>query len=105
MSPSICRGIEGIMSSIVFHIIEYITVKTSFFIIENTLSLGYYIGCSAAGYIYSNLTSKNKNLNIKEEPEENIELDELKRNVIQLKIKVEQLEKDKDFHSQGSEKS
>jgi hypothetical protein len=84
------------MSSFVFHIIEYITVKTSFFIIENTLSFGYYIGASTASYIYSSVTSKNKSPNVNvnnNNNTEDIELDELKKNIIQLSRKVDELEK------------
>ena len=86
------------MSSIVFHIIEYITVKTSFFIIENTISIGYYIGSSAVSYIYSTVTNNVTN-NVKNEIEmkhnrpQDIELDELKNNIIQLRSKIEELEK------------
>ena len=85
------------MSSFVFHIIEYITVKTSFFIIENTFSLGYYIGSSAASYIYSSVTRPNKKdrdeMENKHNRPEDIELDELKHNIIQLRSKIDQLEK------------
>lgn len=83
------------MSSIVFHIIEYITVKSSFFVIENTFSVGYYIGSSAANYIYSIITRNNNNSSNEIEPmkKEDIELNEMKRNIIQLRIKLDELEK------------
>jgi len=83
------------MSLFVFHIIEYVTVKTSLFIIENTLSIGYYIGSSAASYIYSAVTNKNKSSDVKKENMCN-ELDELKKELIQLRKKVDELEKDKE---------
>lgn len=87
------------MATFVIHILEYITVKTSFFIIENTISIGYYIGSSAANYIYSTVVNKKKNkgdnYNSADADEKNgdIDMDELKREVIQLRSKVDELEK------------
>ena len=88
------------MTTLVFHMLEYITVKTSFFIIENTVSLGYYIGSSAASYVYSSLIKNNnklvKNATKTTIDENNISveyIEEMKKELSQLKSKVDELEK------------
>ena len=95
------------MSTFIFHMLEYVTVKTSIFIIENTFSVGYYIGSSAVSYIYSSLVNKN-NINSdnknktgsnehktgsNEHKTENKDIEELKNDIIYLRSKVCELEK------------
>ena len=94
------------MSTFIFHMLEYVTVKTSIFIIENTFSVGYYIGSSAVSYIYSSLVNKNKTginehktkgdehkTEGDEHKTENKDIEELKNDIIYLRSKVCDLEK------------
>jgi hypothetical protein len=80
------------MSAFVFHILEYITVKTSFFIIENTISVGYYIGSSAASYLYSTLTNKN-DIKCDSDSDKECTIEQMKMDIIHLRSKVDELEK------------